>query len=238
VKFERLRGGVVENRSIDCYNRLFDEPFRRVEDPSPWGLSVPENYRKKLKKHIYMLNKLIPEHIGSFCDISAGSGRFSWEIAVKSKTAVLCDISVDSVCYLTKKSIEKKRTNIFIARCDYLKPPFKKDIFDVVLCNDTLISGRDHEKKLLAAIYDVLRPGGSAILDFAYLYHRGFWHLPHSVAYSRREMIDMLEETGFRVDKYLPLYHELSNDPEEKRVTSKLLKCILPPTRYIFRVFK
>ena len=238
VKFERLRGGVVENRSIDCYNRLFDEPFRRVGDPSPWGLAVPENYGKKLKKHIYMLSKLIPERIGSFCDISAGSGRFSWEIAARSKIAALCDISVEAASYLSGKAIEEKRANIFIIRCDYLKTPFKKDAFDMVLCNDTLIYGRDHEKRLLAAIYDILKPGGSAILDFAYRYHRGFWHVPYSVGYSRKEMINMLEEAGFSVDKYLPLYHELSGDPEEKRVASRLLKYILPPTRYIFRVVK
>ena len=57
-------------------------------------------------------------------------------------------------------------------RVDYLKLPFSQAL-DYVICLDTLIRGRDHERGLLASIRDALKPGGHAVLDF-----HNWWHNP------------------------------------------------------------
>lgn len=237
-KFKREGGSYVERRSIEIYNRLFKEPWTMKEDPLPWGLNIPANYKKKLNKHKYLINKLVPDKMKFFCDISAGSGRFSWEIARMSDMAVLCDLSVDAAIYLSRKAINEKLNNIFILRCDYFQPPFKQNNFDFALCNDTLIYGLTHEARLLSSIYSLLKIKGKAVLDIPYKYHRGFWHKPYTFAYSKKEMENMLEGAGFYINNYLPLYHELSYDLEELRFSSKLLKLMLPPTRYIYTVVK
>lgn len=228
----------IEKKSIYIYNKLFDEPFIWKENPTPWGLNIPVNYQKKLHKHRYMLYKLMPESIENFCDISAGSGRFSLEIAKRTKLSILCDLSVDSAVYLSKQIINEGLNNIFVIRCDYLQPPFKKNIFDLVLCNDTLIYGYEHEMKLLSSIYFISKVGGQCILDFSYKYHRGFWHKPYTFAYSKKNMIKMLESAKFKILDIVPLYYELANDLEEKRLISTVLKYFLPPTRYLFKCVK
>jgi len=228
----------LEKKSIEIYNKLFDEPFTWKENPQPWGLNIPVNYQKKLNKHKYIVYKLIPESIGYFCDISAGSGRFSWEIAKKSKLSVLCDLQIDSVVYLSKKIINEGLNNIFVIRCDYMQYPFKENIFDLVICNDTLIYGYEHEIKLLHSIYTILKPGGKCILDFSYKYHKGFWHKPYTYAYTKKEMIQMLKDTGFIIEEIVPLFYELSRDLEENDWLSFFIKKILPPTRCIFMVKK
>lgn len=238
AKFERRATGWVEERSTERYRALFDEPFRWPDNPSPWGLEIPRGYGAKLSKHIHMAHMLIPETMGRFCDISAGSGRFSWSLAKRALSSVLCDISMDSVAYLSKKILSENVNSAMVLRCDYLRHPFKSGVFDVVLCNDTLICGYDHEKRLLDTIHEILKAGGTAVLDISNIYHRGFWHRPHSAAYSRKKMVSMLEGTGFRIQRCVPLYYELSRDPDETRLSSRILRRALPPTRYLFSVTK
>lgn len=237
-KFVREGKSFVEKRSIEVYDKLFDEPMIWKDDPEPWGLVFPESYRNKLNKHKYMVSKLVPESAGYFCDISTGSGRFSWETAKRSKMAVLCDLSVDWAAYLSQRALSEGLNNIFAVRCDYLQSPFKENVFDLALCNDTLIYGPPHETKLLSSIHSLLKKGGKAVIDISYIYHRGFWHRPYTHAYTLTEMKRMLKDTGFSVKECLPLYYELSKDLEESALSSKLIKLILPPTRYAFGLVK
>ena len=235
-KFIRSGKTEIEKRSIEIYNKLFDEPFIQKQEPKPWGLEAPKGYLSKLNKHKYIVDKLLPSKIEKFIDVSAGSGRFTFEVSPRADICVLCDISVDSVLYLTKKVKEKNRKNILIIRADYTSQPFKEGTFDVCVCNDTLIYGPEHEKKLLSSIYEIVGKDGVSILDFSNKYHRGFYHKPYTFGYVIVDMIRMLEATGFKIKKIVPLYYELSRDLEERRILSKLIKLILPPTRYVFRV--
>lgn len=237
-KFVRSGKTEVEKRSIEIYNKLFNEPFIQKQEPKPWGLEVSKGYLPKLNKHRYVVNKLLPLKIEKFIDVSAGSGRFTFELSPRVDICVFCDISVDSVLYLTKKVKGKDRKNILVIRADYTSLPFKERVFDVCACNDTLIYGPEHEKKLLSSIYEILREDGISILDFSNKYHRGFWHKPYTFGYTIMNMIGMLEATGFKIKKIVPLYYELSKDLEERRLLSKLIKLILPPTRYVFKVTK
>jgi len=228
----------LERKSFTVYNKLFDEPFTWKDNPSPWGLAVPKNYINKLQKHKHMVYSLIPNRINRFIDISAGSGRFSIELANRSEVCFLCDISVDSAIYLTGLVLKEKIENVLVVRCDYTSLPFKSDVFDFCLCNDTLIYGPDHEKNVLLSIYEISKKGGSCVLDFSNKYHRGFWHKPYTYGYSKRQMIDMLLNTGFKIDVCLPLYYEFAHDIEEKKFITKLINLVVPPTRYVFRVVK
>ncbi|HPP06149.1 MAG TPA: class I SAM-dependent methyltransferase [Syntrophorhabdaceae bacterium] len=169
--------------------------------------------------------------------MSAGSGRFSYDLIKKANMVVFCDIAVDSAVYLSRKILQQK-SNALVFRCDYMSPPFKDKVFDLCICNDTLIYGYEHEMALLLSIHKILKDGGVAVLDFSNIYHRGFWHKPYTIAYSKREMIKMLKMVGFIIDSYKPIYYELGWDLDETSIYSKLLKTILPPTRYIFKVIK
>lgn len=228
----------VRTRFIETYNKLFNEELIWNEITNPWGLEVPQTYIHKLSKHKIMIYNLIPTSVGTGIDISAGSGRFSWDIAKKAKLFIFNDISCDSVVYLTNKVINEGIKNVLVVRSDYFLSPFKENIFNLCLCQDTLIYGLENDMSLLKTIFNILQKNGAAVVDFSNKYHRGFWHKPYAYGYSYREMSKMLESIGFSIKDYIPLYYELSKDLEEKTLLSKLLKLILPPTRYIFKIVK
>ncbi len=64
------------------------------------------------------------------------------------------------------------------------------------------------------------------------------FHKPYTYAYSLKMMKKMLEDRVITKQKYIPLYYEISKDIEEVKLYSRLLKLILPPTGYIFKVTK
>lgn len=228
----------LEERAFKVYGKLFDETFAWKENPKPWGLEVPQYYLKKLKKHKYQIGKLIPHKITKCVDVSTGSGRFSWDLAEKADMCVFCDISVDSVVYLTKRALAEKKSNVIIVRADYASPPFKTEVFDLCLCQDTLIYGYSHETNLLQTLHKITLKNGCAIIDFSNKYHHGFWHKPYTYRYSRKQMNNILQNSGFQIEECLPLYYELSNDLDEVNITSKIAKLVLPPTRYIYKIVK
>ncbi|MGC9000843.1 class I SAM-dependent methyltransferase [Caldisericum sp.] len=239
--FFRVGKNEVEIRAIDSYKKIFGEPFIWKDNPSLWGLDIPEKYVNKFKKHKHVLYKLIPEKIKMSIDVSAGSGRFSYSLIDRANIMVFCDLSVDSCVYLSQKIEKEGVKNALVVRCDYLSIPFKDKIFDLVLCNDTLIYGYEHEIKLISSIYKILSPDGIAILDFANKYHHlflGFWHKPYTVGYSKKEMENMLRKIGFSNMEALPLYYDLAKDLDEQSILSRIIKIILPPTRYIWKVEK
>lgn len=228
----------LEEKSFETYSRLFNEPFTWKANPIPWGLNVPDTYKYKLLKHRHKVHSCVPEAIGLLCDISTGSGRFSWEVTGRANASILCDLSVDSVVFLSKRVRQENKQNVLIVRCDYLRHPFKANVIDCLLCNDTLIYGYEHEQRLLKNINEVLKKEGVAILDFSNKFHRGFWHKPYTVGYSRNEMKKMLMRNGFLTHKCMPVYNELREDLNNDSVASRILKMLLPPTRFVCRAVK
>jgi len=223
-KFERKADSFIEKRSVEIYSRLFDEPFVKKQNPTPWGLEVPSWYVPKLNKHKYVIDKVLDNRIFERAiDISTGSGRFSWDLANRADVFVFSDISVDSALYLSERILEERVKNAIVVRCDYMSPPFKNDTFSFVLCNDTAIYGYEHEMGILRTIQRILFPTkGIAIVDLCNKYHRGFWHKPYTSAYSKKEMEIMLKMIGYYIQMEFPLYYELDKDLDERTLFSRI----------------
>jgi SAM-dependent methyltransferase len=171
------------------------------------------------------------------CDFSGGPGHHTLTYSANFMAVIHCDLSVDSIDYAKQKAESLSLNNLIFARMDYLSPPFHKSC-DRIICFDTLIRGESHDRALLQAIHQSLRPDGFAVVDF-----HNWWHNPirrlgllpenfhNNRSYSKREADNLLRSAGIHSFEYFPFHQELA--PEKG--TSGLLAGILPPTRHIYR---
>jgi len=79
---------------------------------------------------------------------------------------VHCDLDVGSINYAYELSRRDNLERILFVRCDYLQLPFASNIFDRIICMDTLERGLSHEIRLLTEILRCLKPGGKVAIDF------------------------------------------------------------------------
>src|SRR5260370_29930293 len=118
-------------------------------------------------------------------------------------------MSVDSLQYARRRSRKMDVANVFFLRVDYFALPFCQSL-NRILCLDTLIRGRDHEKALLGQIQGALAGEGSAIVDFHYWWHnplRRLGLLPQNFglnqSYTRRDSERLLWESGIEDWRYI-----------------------------------
>ncbi|MFB3917627.1 MAG: class I SAM-dependent methyltransferase [Terriglobales bacterium] len=209
---------------------------------APWGAPEAISPKQLMRKqrHISAVQSLLRgphsgEKEGVLCDFSGGSGYYTLAFAPLFKTVVHCDLDPASLSYTAARAGAQGLTNMLFLRIDYLKPPFAGSL-DCVICLDTLIRGRTHERSLLNAIRGALKPGGCAVIDF-----HNWWHNPlrrlgllhqnfgTNTSYSLREVVELLASADFHTEQYLGFRQE--NLP-------KALLSLVPPTRFLFRVAK
>jgi ubiquinone/menaquinone biosynthesis C-methylase UbiE len=148
---------------------MFKEEFRWNPSARGWGgpFIVPKGYRAFVMEEI----KVIKEYLGKclrgiFCDVSGGAGNYSLLFSKEASLTVHCDLDVNSINHAYERSRRYSCARILFVRCDYLQLPFASNIFDSIICLDTLERGLSHEIRLLREIERCLKRGGRFVIDF------------------------------------------------------------------------
>ena len=239
-----LPKGSVAERYVKAYLEEFERPLELLQEKTAWG--APEKMSVKwAKRRRRQACEVLPFLRGDdnraaslLCDLSGGAGYYTLEYAKVFQLVLHCDLSVDSLTYVRQKALRFGLQNIFFLRVDYLHPPFRRSI-DQLICLDTLCRGQEHEKVLLEKILESLAPGGSAVVDF-----HNWWHNPlrrtgimrqnfaDNSSYSRIEAERILQRSGVREFAYQPFCQEF--DPLTP--TGRILSRIVPATRFMYRI--
>ena len=221
--------------SRDFYDRHFHERWEDKEGDLPWG--HPDNLPPRLRRHYDFMARLVgasaPAKGGSFLDISAGNGTLSLPLASRFERTVLADFMVASAAWLGRQG------KTLVLRTDYMQSPYAPEAFDFVLCTDTLIYGRDHEERLLQALWAALKPGGKALLSFHHRRHHNPLTAPIVVGYSRGEMLGLLNALSPLPSlKIIPYYQEFEGNLEGGSLWERALGKIFPDTRFFVEAQK
>ncbi|MBI4721287.1 MAG: class I SAM-dependent methyltransferase [Chitinivibrionia bacterium] len=104
-------------------------------------------------------------------DLGGGRGRYSIPLAANNRVC-LADLSLQMIeealeaghARASNTENRAERGSLTAVCCDAEFPPFRRESFDVLLAIDLLphVSSPD---RLAGAIFDLLRPGGTAIVD-------------------------------------------------------------------------
>jgi hypothetical protein len=126
--------------------------------------------------------------------------------------------------------------NVFFLRVDYFALPFSRSI-DRLLCLDSLIRGKDHEKALLNQIQKAISGQGRAIIDFHHWWHNPLRRLGllrqnfgNNRSYARSGAEGMMRECGIEDWRLVRFYQEL----EPAGPFGKSLSWMLPATRLVY----
>jgi SAM-dependent methyltransferase len=229
----------TRNRAyVEAYLNLFNKPLSSGENGVPWGAdekSTSAWAEKRMRQVRHVLPIVLRNRGKTLCDLSVGAGRYTLEYAKYFDLVVQCDLSPESVSYVSRKAEVLGLSNVVSLRTDYLQLPFDRSL-DVVLCLDSLEGGEEHEHLLLHSIQSSLAPGGIAIIDFHNWWHNPFRRLGllkqnlKNQSYSRRKAEAMLRNVGICRFEYVPFVQEVSDDRTNKSFALKLL----PATRLIY----
>lgn len=216
--------------SQEFYRRAWEQGWdEAAAGARPGGRSEdqPRRIQRRFGVMRRLVERLMPAQGAVFLDISAGAGAISGDLAGRYGTSVFADLMPAAAWHLAEQGTG------LVLRADYLQSPYAPGAFDAILCTDTLIYGRDHELRLLAAVWAALAPGGMALLSFHHRWHHNPLTPPVVVGYSRAEVIGMLEAAapGARVE--LHRYHQEDALPLG-RAWSRLLPC----TRFYVELHK
>ncbi len=226
-------------KAEQSYEAIFRREFVWKEQTTGWGdlAAATPGYRAFIKEQVQWIRK----HLGAYhdktaIDVSGGVGNYSSPLSSGFKRMVHCELDGESLQTAYERSTENP---IFFVRAPYLRLPFHPNTFDCVICTDTLIRGRSHEKKLLKEIIRILKNGGQAIVDFHT--SRLFFRNDRICLYRREEIKTLLTESGISQFKIYPFgYAPSALVPSERLYTviDKLFHFIVPCQRYIVTFVK
>lgn len=169
-------------------------------------------------------------------DVSAGCGNYSIYLSSLSSLMFHCEAESRSLLNARELATNSKRDNIIFVRANYLKLPFPDNLFDIIICTDTLERGKNHELQLLKEMYRILKKGGRRIFDFHNLRPLAKKYNPHITFYTKEEIKKLFKELNINNSKIYPFgYFPTSLAPNEFifSLLDKIFKFFLPPIRYI-----
>jgi uncharacterized protein YbaR (Trm112 family) len=228
-----------------AYHFLFHQTFENQQESIPWGLR--EGFSPSWRLHRERQARAVLSLLQSdgaplkgliLCDISAGIGDYTLSYAQHFKGVLHCDLSLDALRYASAKCRRLDAQNVFFLRVDYFALPFNRTI-DRLLCLDTLIRGKDHEKTLLGRIQKALTYQGRAIIDFHHWWHnplRRLGLLPPNFgsnrSYARTGAEGLMRECGIDNWRLVRFHQELEPNSRFAQGFSRLL----PATRLIYDI--
>jgi ubiquinone/menaquinone biosynthesis C-methylase UbiE len=230
-----------ENKEAEkTYHRFCLEKISWERKSMGWGflsLQIP-GYRAFIKKEREKIKNLIPPHLqnGLMIDVSAGCGNYSIYLSSLSSLMVHCEAEVQSLLSARELAISSKRDNIIFIRANYLKLPFPDNLFDVVICTDTLERGKNHEIRLLKEIYRILKKGGVGIFDFHNLRPLAKKYNPYITFYTKEEIKKLLKElniNNFKIYSFGYFPTRLAPNEFIYFLLDRIFQYFIPPIRYI-----
>lgn len=224
---------------LNHYKTNFKKKFTWMEDATAWGRCdlAPPSWSAKRLKQVEFTKRLLPR-TPVVCDVSAGAGTYTFELARKFQLVIHCDLSVENLNDVYRRKQASGADNIILIRCDYFKLPFFNTLPQLI-CTDTLIRGQHHEKTLLASLAAALAKDGHALVDF-----HNWWHNPlrrmglmpdnfnDNTSYTKKEAENILLDSGIKNWQYFPFIQEQL--PGQYGILGK----IIPPTRLMYQFKK
>jgi SAM-dependent methyltransferase len=176
------------------------------------------------------LELLNPSKKGMAIDISGGVGNYSIFLSDFVKVIIHCELHISSII----EAYNGKRNNMIFVRSAYLKLPFISDIFDYVICTDTLERGWNHEVKLLKEIMRIMKIGGKAIVDF----HNLRWFKKNKIicAYKPDSIKKLLYDVGIKNYTLYPFSYVPTTLVCKESVypyLDNLFRFLFPPIRHV-----
>jgi len=172
-----------------------------------------KEYRTRIKEDI----KDFLHHVsGKLLDLGCGSGRNF--LTKKNLTIYGVDFSLEMINY-AKEHIKKKKFNAQVKKVESHKTGYANEFFDAILCNALLqcVETKEKKEKTIKEIYRVLKPGGKVFLSTwgpkspRLKGKKGKVYVPWTVRgeklprytyiYSKKELRDLVEKSGFVVKK-------------------------------------
>ncbi len=180
------------------------------------------------------LNKL--KKTDSFLEVGCAQGHYLKKAILKTKKCFGVDVSKDFV-----ERAKKTKATCFVSSAEKL--PFKKEMFDVVLCTEVLEHVKDW-KKAVMEIKRVLRKGGKAIITIP-LEKSLFWRVG-SIIFPPKEWrghINLLESKEIEEEFFKTTIKKMSLEKKQLIQTpSKTINKFFPKrekiSMYCFFVFK
>ena len=226
-----------------AYHSLFHQTFENQGESIPWGLEVPPSWRLHRERQARAVLSILQSD-GALLkdlilgDISAGIGDYTLSYAQHFKGVLHCDLSLDALRYASAKCRRLGAQNVFFLRVDYFALPFRRTI-DRLLCLDTLVRGKDHERALLGQIQKSLANQGRGIIDFHHWWHnplRRLGLLPENFgsnrSYARSSAEGLLRECGIDNWRLVRFHQEFEPGSRLAQGLSRLL----PATRLIYDI--
>lgn len=217
------------------YEIEFERRFAWMDQAVAWGrsdLACASWAAKRLRQVEHV--KSILDKAMAICDVSAGAGTYTFELAKTSPLVIHCDLSVENLNDVYGRRQHDAVENLLLIRCDYFNLPFHGSIQQLI-CTDTLVRGRRHELLLLNSLYRALSDGGHALVDF-----HNWWHNPlrrlgvmpqnfgANKSYTRKTAEKILSAAGIGKWEYYPFRQEIQPGADAP------LKRIIPPTRLMY----
>jgi SAM-dependent methyltransferase/uncharacterized protein YbaR (Trm112 family) len=235
--------GQLSRQYAADYLRQFHRTFEDREEVVAWGLVEARSRSWKLhrKRQSQTVLSLLTEggiHLQDLilCDVSAGVGDYTLSYAPHFKWVFHCDLSVDALRCACSRSRRMGLENVFFFRVDYFALPFSRSI-DRLLCLDTLIRGKDHERVLLIQIQKALSGTGRAVIDFHHWWHNPLRRLGllrqnfgDNRSYARRDAEGLMRECGIESWRLVRFCQEI--EPASPR--TQWLSWFLPATRLVY----
>jgi len=216
------------------YQREFNRRFSWMKDAKAWGrldLNTASWARKRLRQVRFVRQLLHQTSV--VCDISAGAGNYTFDLAERFPLVVHCDLSIANLNDVYRRMRAKHIKNMVLIRCDYFKLPFACSMPQII-CLDTLVRGRSHEIKLLSSLLSSISEDGSILADF-----HNWWHNPlrrmgllpdnFDTSYSRKQTEILLKTSGIKTWEYYPFRQEVPPD------NNSFFRKAIPPTRLLYR---
>ncbi|MCG8636150.1 MAG: hypothetical protein MI863_20125 [Desulfobacterales bacterium] len=219
----------------DLYKKDFRQKFTWMEGAAAWGrcdLAHASWAAKRLKQVEFTKKLLLRTPV--ICDVSAGAGTYTFELAKEFQLVIHCDLSVENLNDVYQRKNKMAVNNLILIRCDYFKLPFFNTLPQLI-CTDTLIRGQCHEKAVLASLTAALAKGGHALVDF-----HNWWHNPlrrmglmrnnfsDNTSYTRKAAEKILSDSGIASWRFYPFIQEQLAEQYQ------ILKKIIPPARLMY----
>lgn len=161
----------------------------------------------RAKKYNKYTAELIKPHLGdSVLELASGVGSITRKLLPKTNYFA----TENNPLYLN--ALQNLRESRPFLRVSYLDIQHLEDSgsygsFDSIICINIVEHSKD-DKNVMKNIYGLLNPGGSAVIlvpNCPFLFSRLDKKLGHYRRYSRKTLIGLAEETGFKLKKIIPL---------------------------------
>jgi 2-polyprenyl-3-methyl-5-hydroxy-6-metoxy-1,4-benzoquinol methylase len=184
--------------------------------PAEYDQEIVRRRYRRTVEHVALDGKTV-------LDFGCGNGAQTIQFTAHACTIIAADIELSGLQRFAALLRERSIRSVSVLQSDGLALPFKSQSFDIVLSYEVLEHVRD-ESTVLREFHRVLKPGGAIVLSVpnkAWIFETHGAHLPllrwnrvpffswlprsihrrfaRARIYRRREIVRLLESTGFRV---------------------------------------